>query len=121
MSRSAAVILFVLSALFVHLGCTVGPTYRTPTTTVESSFASVDTDPSTQPTSLPTSLVASPMTTARWWDSLHDPQLSALMDRVANSNLDVKVAQARVVQARAELAYASGTRYPAADVNAAYS
>jgi NodT family efflux transporter outer membrane factor (OMF) lipoprotein len=121
MRRLVFLILPAAAALFAPLGCTVGPTYRSPKSNIESTFGDVASVPSTQPTSQPTALLASPMTTARWWDALHDAQLSALMDRVAQSNLDVKVAQARVVQARAELAYASGTRYPTADVNAGYS
>src|SRR6478735_239609 len=110
------------AALLLHLGCTVGPSYRAPVPQVESTFAGAIRVPSTEPaSSQPAALVASPMAAARWWDSLHDSQLSALMDRVADSNLDVKVAQARVLQARAELAYASGTRYPTANVSAAHS
>lgn len=108
--------------VLLDIGCVVGPNYRAPNPQIESSFNSSTTAPAiAASTTQPSTLVASPMTTARWWDSLHDAQLSALMERVAKSNLDVKIAEARVRQARAELAYASGTQYPEINVNGAYS
>jgi NodT family efflux transporter outer membrane factor (OMF) lipoprotein len=61
------------------------------------------------------------MPDARWWKTLGDPLLDRLMDRAVGANLDVKIAQSRVRQARAELAYASGGQYPTANVGAAYS
>ncbi len=43
-----------------------------------------------------------------WWNSLNDKQLSALVDKAISDNLDVKVAIARVEEARAIV---SGTEY----------
>ncbi len=118
MKRWVTYFLSATVLVLLDLGCMVGPNYRTPNPQIESSFNSA---PTTAPTTQSSALVASPMTTARWWDSLHDAQLSTLMDRVAKSNLDVKIAEARVRQARAELAYASGSSYPQINVNGAYS
>ena len=38
----------------------------------------------------------------RWWDSFHDRRLSALVDRVAGQNLDLRTAAERILQGRAQ-------------------
>jgi len=108
----------VLVAIPILLcGCMVGPNYRAPQASIEKSFG-----PGLRPaTSQPSVVIAAPMTTARWWQTLGDPLLDKLMERTVTANLDVKIANARVRQARAELAYATGGQYPNANLDAAYS
>lgn len=48
----------------------------------------------------------------RWWDTLHDARLTALVDRTLAANPDVKVAQARLRQARAQQAQADAALWP---------
>jgi NodT family efflux transporter outer membrane factor (OMF) lipoprotein len=98
-------------------GCTVGPNFRAPQAPVEKSFFSAGPPGATMPSAL-TNL---PMADAAWWHTLHDPVLDKLMERTAGSNLDVKIAEARVRQARAELGYAAGGQYPALNFDGAYS
>src|ERR1700722_20195808 len=83
-------------------GCTVGPNYHAPQTAVEPSFGpdSLHATITTGPTVLTTSAIAD----AGWWRALHDPLLDKLMEQTVGANLDVKLAQARVREARAELA-----------------
>src|SRR4051812_947860 len=114
----------ILSALGVPLllcGCTVGPDYRAPSISIEESFDVATTQPSPAtrpaPDSGATVVSTSPMVAAQWWQTLHDPQLDALMNRAVTSNIDVRIAGARVRQARAELAYAAGGQYPHAELN----
>ena len=38
---------------------------------------------------------------AAWWKQLHDPELDSLIERAIRSNLDLRIAAARVAQARA--------------------
>src|SRR5437868_2090644 len=108
----------ILSALAVALllcGCTVGPDYRAPAIPVEESFTAPTTQPSpaTRPAgSAATIVTTSPITAARWWQTLNDAELDALLQRAVTSNLDVKIAHARVRQSRAQLAYAAGGQYP---------
>ncbi len=51
-----------------------------------------------------------------WWTTLNDPVLDGLIARAAEGNLDLKVAYARINEARARLGIATGRRWP--DVNA---
>lgn len=111
--------IIVAVAAAVLGGCTVGPNYQAPKVAMEESFASPTTRPAT--TAPASSLTSEPMETARWWGVLHDRELDSLMDRVVASNLDVKIAETRLRQARAQFAFASGGRYPQADFKAAYS
>jgi multidrug efflux system outer membrane protein len=98
-------------------GCTVGPNYHAPQSSIEGDFGRR----SRSTASLPSVVTMSPMTVARWWQTLHDPLLDKLIERTVASNLDVKIAQARVRQARAELAYAAGGQYPDVNADAGYS
>jgi NodT family efflux transporter outer membrane factor (OMF) lipoprotein len=98
-------------------GCTVGPNYHAPQTSIEGSYG-----PGSGPaTSQPSAVNMSPITASRWWQSLHDPLLDNLLERTVTSNLDVKIAQARVRQARAELAYMAGGQYPDVNADVGYS
>jgi multidrug efflux system outer membrane protein len=108
---------FVFGIPVLLCGCTVGPNYHAPQTSIEGSFGR-----GWQPAASQPSLVTmSPMTATRWWQTLHDPLLDKLIERTVVSNLDVKIAQARVRQARAEFAYAAGGQYPSVNADAGYS
>jgi NodT family efflux transporter outer membrane factor (OMF) lipoprotein len=110
--RPSPLITPILGVLTLFTGCTVGPDYRAPTLPIEASF---------HPTTQPAVVNASPINSARWWQTLHDPLLDHLIQQTVASNLDVRIAQSRVRQARAQLAYASGGQYPNASVSAAYA
>src|SRR3954464_640194 len=99
MDRRSSIFVSLLLAA-IPLGCTVGPNYSAPQSEIEAGFG-------VNATSQPSNLIESRMIAPRWWETLGDPTLSDLMSRVAASNLDVKIAQARVRQARAQLAYTS--------------
>lgn len=76
-------------------GCTVGPNYTAPQATTPVEFAeAATTQPTTQPTQPAAELV-------QWWEVFDDPQLNALIERSVNSNLDLRIAAARVLEARA--------------------
>jgi NodT family efflux transporter outer membrane factor (OMF) lipoprotein len=109
-----SLILFALVLAAIPLGCTVGPNYSAPQSEIEARYG-------VNAASQPSTLTNSPMIAARWWETLGDPLLSDLMGKVAGSNLDVKIALARVRQARAQLAYVSGNQYPGADVSTGYT
>lgn len=49
---------------------------------------------------------------ARWWEIFRDPVLSSLVERAMDSNLDLKLAEARIAQARALRAAAAGSLGP---------
>ncbi len=57
-----------------------------------------------------------PQTLASWWKTLKDPELSSLIERAVQGNLDLKGAMARVREARARRAAANADLSPFLDV-----
>ena len=57
----------------------------------------------------------------RWWDTLHDATLTALVDRALAANPDVHVAEARLRQARALQAQADAALWPTLNASASAS
>ena len=75
-------------------GCVVGPDYRTPVVTTPTAWQS----------ELSGGLKGSAHESARlatWWQTLGDPMLSHLVDEAVANNLDLKLAGARLREARA--------------------
>jgi NodT family efflux transporter outer membrane factor (OMF) lipoprotein len=59
-----------------------------------------------------------PAALSRWWSVFDDPVLSNLVENAQRSNLDLKQAEARLRQARAQRQLAQADRRPAASVDA---
>ncbi len=92
----------IIATSLALAACAVGPRYSKPPTVA----ASPD-------------WVEAAATTAvdpRWWRSLGDPVLSELVQAAIDHNLDLRVAQAQVREARANRAAAFGSRLPQVDV-----
>lgn len=92
-------------------GCMVGPDYHEPDMHLSDRFASTQAS-TTQPTAVDL---------AQWWRTFNDPELDRLVDRAVMSNLDVRLAQARVREARANLEFTRGGLFPTLDGNASYT
>ncbi|HEY2404037.1 MAG TPA: TolC family protein [Steroidobacteraceae bacterium] len=88
-------------------GCTVGPSYRKPTTTL-AEFHSVAALP-VRPASTPA--------LETWWEGFNDPMLSRIVLRARSQNLDLAAALARVQQARAAAREAGAQLLPTFDLN----
>jgi NodT family efflux transporter outer membrane factor (OMF) lipoprotein len=59
---------------------------------------------------------------AEWWNSFQDPELNSLIKRAMASNLDVKLARVRLVEARATLGNTRASmQLPTVNANGAYS
>jgi multidrug efflux system outer membrane protein len=56
-----------------------------------------------------------------WWKAYNDPVLNKLMDEALTYNADLRLAAARVDEARGNLGLADGARYPTVGVNAGAS
>jgi len=102
----ATVALFLLAA-----GCAVGPNYQRPDTSAPAAWQEghqngVD----TQPARL-----------AHWWKEFNDPLLNSLVERAVNSNLDLRIAEARVREERASLAATASGLWPTVDASGSYS
>ncbi|HSK30912.1 MAG TPA: efflux transporter outer membrane subunit [Candidatus Limnocylindria bacterium] len=98
-----------LAALWVVLmlsGCfMVGPDYKTPDLVAPAQWS---------PTLHGGLTAAEPETEklAQWWTAMGDAELSALMERAVAGNFDLKIAQARIRQARARRGIAEAGLFP---------
>ncbi|MBL8750093.1 MAG: efflux transporter outer membrane subunit [Planctomycetes bacterium] len=91
-------------------GCTVGPDYDAPDLAVPAAFAGRD---------VGTSAVA-PVDDA-WWRSFGDAVLDRLVARALRGNTDVRIAVARLREARAIATRTSAEALPRLDVDGSYS
>jgi multidrug efflux system outer membrane protein len=90
-------------------GCIVGPNYERPKLPAPGEYRFVESQ--TQAESLGD---------LRWWQVFDDPQLQSLIREAIANNLDVKVAAARVEEARARAGIAKSFLYPQVDGVAHY-
>ena len=95
---------------FLAGGCAVGPNYHPP----QSSAPAHWTEP------LGNGETNAPALLGRWWTNFHDPELNSLVDRAVRSNLDLKIAEARVRAARAERQIAAADLWPSANASGSY-
>ena len=89
----------LLSAL---TGCMVGPDFHKPETQMPAGWVGVT--PTTAPTTGGSMTNPRPVDVSRWWQNFNDPELNSLIDRAVASNLDLKLATSRLLQARASAA-----------------
>lgn len=97
------------AALFA--GCAVGPDYHRPqvdmTSTYQAHLASTNPAPAGE--------------LDRWWELFHDPALDRLIREAARSNYDIRIAQARVREARAQAGVARAALLPSVDASGDYT
>jgi outer membrane protein TolC len=89
----------------------VGPDYHQPATKAPAHWAE----------SLAGGETNSTAETAVWWKNFHDSELNSLIARAACSNLDLRIAQSRVREARAQYSGAFGDLWPTVDGGGSYS
>jgi multidrug efflux system outer membrane protein len=111
-------------------GCAVGPNYETPTPCTMPAVWSHTEEfgppgPASLPAGAPTSrysgLTGGPAKVARWWKTLKDPKLDSLIERAIRSNLDLKVAAARIRESRAQRGIAFAGLLPTVNSSASYA
>ncbi|MBI2472838.1 MAG: efflux transporter outer membrane subunit [Planctomycetes bacterium] len=106
----------VLPALFLPYlillinGCAVGPNYNPPKVSVPESWSELQQKGE-----------AKPVSTVQWWKTFNDPVLDSLITRAAKSNLDLRVAEARVREARFQSGVVVADLWPSVDTSASYS
>ena len=94
MKRSASVWLNVVVAAGIVGGCAIGPNYTRPVVAEPPTFRG-------QAVAEAASLADAP-----WWEAFGDPGLQALIHEALGRNYDVRIAAARVQEARAILGVA---------------
>ena len=111
-ARRAAGLAFVA----MLCGCSVGPDFSPPDPMLpQKSFFG-------RPEPAPAELSAEPASlNANWWRQFKDPKLSSLIDRVAEVNLDVRVASERLWESRAQRNAAASALLPTINGSAQYN
>jgi NodT family efflux transporter outer membrane factor (OMF) lipoprotein len=105
--------LLLLSVVVILTGgCAVGPDYHSP---------AAATTPAHWSEGLAGGEEATPADLASWWKTFNDPELDSLIDRAVHSNLDLRIAQARVREARAQYGIAASALAPSADASGSVS
>ncbi len=101
-------------------GCTVGPDFQKPAAwySPASWFGG---RPPTAPASDVASIPVAAPPDPNWWGVFHDPELTSLEQRVAGSNLDVRVAGIRLAESRAQLGVTSADLFPQLNGNGSYT
>jgi multidrug efflux system outer membrane protein len=110
MTRSACgwIIVGVVAAALIA-GCAIGPNYKRPTVAEPQTFRG-------QATAEAASLADAP-----WWDIFHDPILKNLIQEALHNNYDVRIAAARVQEARANFVVSRSDLFPTLDYAASAS
>ena len=101
-------------------GCNVGPNFAPPTAwwSPGSWFPGRSKPSATK--ALFSQPVAAPID-PNWWNLFHDRELTALENRVAASNLDVRVATIRLAESRAQLGVARADQFPRLNADGSYT
>jgi multidrug efflux system outer membrane protein len=112
MSRWSTLMRFVVpaSAALTVAGCAVGPDYKRPEMPAPTQYRFVQ-----EPNQ------AQSMADLPWWAVFEDPTLQALIREGLTNNLDLRVAVARVEEARARAGIAKSFLYPQVDGVAGYA
>ena len=103
--------------LLAAAGCAVGPDFKQPATQTPAAWSGLDTFGPLQTSTA----VAAPAALAAWWSIFNDPSLTSLVEKALAANLDLKIAEARVRQARAAWGTAFAGLWPAVNSSASYT
>jgi len=101
---------FLVVLLGLLPGCTVGPAYHPPAVQVAAQWSSP----------LAGGETGSSASAAVWWKNFNDPELDSLIERAVKSNLDLKIATARVREARAQYGVTSADLWPSVGSSGSY-
>ncbi|MDE1010210.1 MAG: efflux transporter outer membrane subunit [Paraburkholderia fungorum] len=113
-SRSICALALEILACLVIAGCTVGPNFAPPTTSAPPQVFE-----RTEAAQAPSKAVEAGFN-SDWWTLFNDPTLNALEKQLADANLDVAAASARLRQSRAGQRIAGAAELPTLDGAASY-
>jgi NodT family efflux transporter outer membrane factor (OMF) lipoprotein len=102
---------FGLASLLL-VGCMVGPKYVKPTTPTAPGFKESPPDSFKESDSWKSAQPDDQTIRGKWWELFGDPQLSALEDQLTTSNQNLKVAEDRLRQARAQVRFSRASLAP---------
>jgi NodT family efflux transporter outer membrane factor (OMF) lipoprotein len=101
-------------------GCTVGPDFEQPASWYSPVSWFQGRPPKVVAGPAASEEVAEPID-PQWWKLFNDPQLTALEQRIADANLDIRVQTIRLAESRASLGIARADAFPQVNGNANYT
>ena len=110
--RARAAALVGLAALVLG-GCMVGPKYQKPSVPMTATYKEAEGWKAAQP--------SDHLPKGQWWAIFGDPDLDALEEQVAAANQNLKVAEARLRQARAQVRFNRAALFPTISASAGAS
>ena len=103
--------LFSIVTIFLA-GCTVGPKYVKPNTPLAQEFKEQPPESFNENNGWKPALPGDQGLRGKWWEIFGDSQLNALEEQLTLSNQDLKVAEARLRQARATIRFNRSQEFP---------
>ena len=115
--RSVSVLVAAVGlAVWAVSGCMVGPNYHPPQPTAPTTWVGV----AETPTGQSSVATAQPADLTQWWQQFNDPTLTGLVEEAVKTNLNLRIAEARLRQARATRGVAIGGLWPAVTASGSY-
>jgi multidrug efflux system outer membrane protein len=104
-----AIVVLVLA--LTAAACTVGPDYKRPVVVLPDTYRG-------EMREGPAVIEASSLADQRWWDVFQDDELRGLIRVALQQNFDLRIAAARILQARAQLGIVRADQFPTVDAGA---
>jgi NodT family efflux transporter outer membrane factor (OMF) lipoprotein len=102
--------------LIMLVGCAVGPDYQRPKAKVPETWDGQKVVTPAQPSKT----APHPVELVEWWNAFQDATLSSLVEMAIRSNLDLRLAEARIRQARAARGVAGAPLWPQVEASVLY-
>ena len=109
-ARRSAIVACFIATMFS--GCAVGPNYRKPAVPVPPEYRGAAPNQASQP-DVPS------LGDQKWWDAFQDETLRDLIKTALTQNYDVRIAAARILQARAQLGITRADQLPSVSAGVA--
>jgi multidrug efflux system outer membrane protein len=110
-ARPRSTVTLLMLAAGLACGCTVGPNYKRPPVTAPDEYRGLPADQAgqTEPVSFGDQ---------KWWEVFQDDTLQGLIGTALEQNYDVRIAAARILQARAQLGITRADQLPTVSAGA---
>lgn len=100
-----------IANLLLISACSVGPDYTPPASTMPAAWREA----------AQRGIASGAADLAQWWTVFGDPVLDSIMSRASHSNLDLRLSEARIREARAARAVTAAGEFPTVDTSGSYS
>src|SRR5918995_1781453 len=97
--------------MFLIAGCSVGPNYKKPDIAVPDGWSEAP----------QTGIDTRSAPLSHWWTEFNDPLLNTLVQRAVQSNLDIRLAEARIRESRALRSVTASDAWPQLDAAGSYA